>query len=159
MARNERLAQLEQAYPRLTEWLQSHTRTQYYKGIRQPSAEEKIKRFGGIEQLKATRDVIGRWSLDGMEYPILMACTATPMVTYEIKIFNDLVDGLGYGGLYKAIARLTRIGQLNEVSGLTYITTDSDNLQVDINQRGYVTTQEGLQRRVTATGRTQSVKF
>lgn len=150
MPRQLSLVELAGEFPDLEEWFSVPTniRAQLKEGTRLMSAQEKVLRFGGENQIKNNLDSLPHTMK--RPYTILTSCRDQPMVSREISQFAEIVGGpqeLLTAMLSVNIDALIKRGDLNRVAGLTYVirtkTPDSFLLET---RAGYLTTEEGGRR-------------
>lgn len=139
-----------QEFPFLDQWLSNHTEALVYNQERIPGYEEKIEMFGGSDQLSEI--IKSLEEKNKAEYVILSACYRKPLYGYEIVKFGfNGTKGaylLPIATLYVTMQRLIEEGLLEEAHGLISIKMKGEIGELTRNMRGYVTTEDGLSRRV-----------
>jgi len=138
---------IETLYPSTTDWLADHNRAQLLGEARLLSAEEKVQRFGGREQLRADFDRFKPG--DRTQAIFLKACRDGEMHKLEIMRFSAMI-GLRISNpdaylIRAGINLLEEKGLIERVPDLAYLAKLTNGLtRVYSPVLGYRTTEEGL---------------
>lgn len=123
-------------------------------------AEDKIARFGGVEQVM--RNLKGK----GLDYVILQACRDGAMTPGEIGEFNKLIGRDDPGGVRVLVTMRGKLfnpaepqhGKITRVSGITTIYESENNLWwISHGHVGYLTTDIGIDQLSTSRGSQQGI--